>query len=166
MGRVYATTGISLVDSAGGTVTDSTGLVGTTSFPPSVVTKDDDQSITGDFVWTNVNDLTFDVVLTRTVPVLFIGMVTWQLGGKDANCALRLSYAGSAYPAGNGWLANLSGGVSDFSQSGEFAFAHILNLPNGTTTVTVQAARSTPDETLSILGLNGHSSFLYVNLGK
>jgi len=157
---------VTIKDAGETTVIDSNGLVGNTSFTSDLDSMSADQEITGDNVFADLSGLSHSIVLTRTTPVLFFGMVSWQISGTDASAMIRIKYNSSYYPHESGWGFNVY--YPDAATSShKNSFIAIINLPAGTNTIKLQAARSTTDEALYILGLNAgwRTTFGYLKLG-
>ena len=150
-------------DDSDQTFLDAKGLVSTVVFNSEINTKTTDQSITGDVTWTEITELSHLISLARDTNVLLFGTICFVLGGSDAGALIRLDYGTGVFPDGDGWVAgNLQ---NDWSNIGNFSFVHLVTLPAGDNDVMVQAARSTPDEALTIKGVDYRSTFGYIVLG-
>lgn len=146
-------------------VIDENGLVSLSNFFSDSIVKSISQTITGDNVWTDISDLTFNIILVRETHILFFGVIPLTLTGFDASAQIRINYNGEVYPGADGWLGFSA--QRDLFSSQSFSFVHLLTLPSGNNVVKLQAATSTPDETLYInYAASTNTSFGYVVLGR
>ena len=145
-------------------VLDSIGLYGNNIFYSGQLEKVSDQNIPGDMNWYFITPLEVGLYLKRTTPVMFFGNIQWSSSGNDANFALRIQYPTGYFPRDDGWIGPLSGG--DVLQGGMISFNHIIQLYAGSNLVRLVGARTTPDETVKVLGLNKVSTFGYMVLSS
>ncbi len=120
------------------------------------VSKNDDQTLAGDRVFVDVSDLVISITSSKAGSMLIQTTIFASTSGDDANPMIRFKVTRGAvvtyYPSADGWdmLGKLVDASNNFLQQ---TFFYIVDLPSDTVEIKVQAARSTPDETVKILGL-------------
>lgn len=162
MSRIYATTGMAIDDSAGGTVVDPTGLVGTTSFISSISESTANQDIVGT-AWANITNLGGTIITTRTIPVLVFSRAEFTAAGTvNAYFRLNINNGGTIYPNQTnspGWIQYLP----TANETGAFSISYLVNLASGTNTVILQSTTKNASGTVTI---TEYSHLGYTVLGK
>lgn len=163
MGRQYTTTGMVIDDSAGGTVVDPTGLVGTTSFLSNISESTANQDIVGQ-TYANITNLGGTIITDRNVPVLVFTRAEHSVGanGQASYFRLNINNGGTIYPNQTnsaGWIVH----NGTLNEPYEFSLAYLITLSSGTNSVILQAHNSAVGGTTTI---TEYSHFGYAILGK
>ncbi len=147
------------------TIIDGGNIIGANVFKTGFVIKDDtEQELTGDYFFQDITDLAFtDLAFENDTPVLVFGNIFYSSSGYDSSLLLRISDGVDTYPSTE---FIIPGGQVDTLAFYTFSFTHIITIPAARTLLKVQCARSTPDETIKVFGVNEHSSFGYLILGS
>lgn len=147
------------------TMIEGGNIIGANVFRTGFIIKDDnEQELTGDYYFQDITDLAFTgLSFENDTPVLVFGNIFYSSSGYDASLLLRISDGVDTYPSTE---FIVPGGEVDALAFHDFSFTHIITIPSGRTLLKIQCARSAPDETIKIFGVNEHSSFGYLILGN
>ena len=168
MGKQYTTTGIELINSTGGTIMDSTGIVSTTNFNFGQGTAPaGTQAITSSYpTYTNITGGSVTLSLTRQANILLNYTVSGWHGDFDGIGWIRVSDGTTTY----GPNAFISGDGSDANEIMRTVSASFIqNFAAGTYNLQLQATQNNSPGTLNIttLGLINTAAIInYVILGK
>lgn len=117
--------------------------------------KTSDQTISGDFEWADVSQLSFSFNSSKVGRLLVTAMMYARISGNDAGICYRIKVtntAGSTYfPHTYGIKAPFTG-YADSNYDSYFPFSAVVDLIADDYVVQVQAAREAPDETMVIQG--------------
>jgi hypothetical protein len=120
------------------------------------VEKSADQSITGDAEFQTVSDLTMSFYSEKTARIMLFLTIYAGLGGTAASPRIRIRLVqeeNTTYlPSFYGWVMPAAG-ASDIPHDRLASFTTISNINSGLVQIYVDAARTTNETTLSILGL-------------
>ena len=120
------------------------------------VSKDDDQTLTGDGVWQDVSDLKKTVFSGKIGNVMLFATIYASYADAGAFARIRFKVVQSSgtiyYPTEYGYIMPVWYGVDSLAETLQ-TFTHIASLPVGSFEVTIQAARTSTDAEVKILGL-------------
>lgn len=132
--------------------------------------KDDDQAIIGDNVFYNISDLYLEGVASKETKILLLAFIYTDCGGWDAEPIIRFKWVDTSgthyFPSTGGFMVPQSKNADVYWESFN-TYAHLITVPAGEFNIYVQAARSSPDETVHIRGYNDYtrSSLIILSVG-